>query len=774
MISFKKIIVQTISKKRFWFKIKAEVKLKPEAYCSIPRISISPPTKILGQKIFLGWFVVFISLVLLSCAADALETGEASIALQQQLPGGISQAALFISILVLLLSGMMILLYFRRKTALLEKRLQQFHKDLNIARSHEKFMRDITRHFNDYLFFHDMDGNFLEYNPADQKDSDYSKNDIRRMNLQDIVPDPYKIQVKNYLARIRQKDFDSGYITVVNRHGDPLVLEYMSSVIYNDKGEAIGARGISRNITERMEARKALKESEKKYRSILDSIEDGYYEVDLKGNYQFFNTQFCRLLGCSCDELHNRNYTEIVHENYQKAVFKTFNYVFRTGKPIKTFDWKIVRKDGASFFVDTSISLIKDENGSPVGFQGVLRDVTERIEAQEKRKELEDQLHQAQKMESIGTLAGGIAHDFNNILFPIIGYTDLAMKGVPFCSKTYENLEKVLQSANRARDLIEQILNFSRHSVEKNLQPVLIQPVIKETLKLLQTTIPANIEIRYDISKDTGRVMITHSRIHQVIMNLCTNAYQAMEEYKSGMILVSVKQVGVFDKTSPAYGKVSPGLYVVLSVSDAGCGIKPDLKEKIFEPYFTTKPHGKGTGLGLSVTYGIIKNAGGTILVDSENGKGSRFDVYLPVADEFEDAVEQNNCAAPDPKGCERILAVDDEKRIVDLQHQVLESLGYHVTATTSSVKAFEIFSHQPEMFDLLLTDQTMPNMTGIELAKKIRELRAEIPIILCTGYNDKNIREKAVRAKINLRLQKPLTKKDLAIALRNVLDAEG
>lgn len=683
-------------------------------------------------------------------------------------------AALLIFLAVLLISCAVLKARVQKSMNAITKELETCRQDLAICRGHEKFMNDIMKHFNDYLFFHDMDGNFLDYNPAHQKDSDYSRNDMQQMNIKDLVPEAYKHEVADYLERIRKTDFDSGYINVFNRRGEPMVLEYMSSVIRSDDGKAIGVRGISRNVTEGMEARKAIRESEKKYRGILDSIEDGYYEVDLKGNYEFFNAQFCRLLGCPCDELLGKNYRDIVHDDYQKTVFETFNYVYRTGNPIKTFDWQMVRKDGYACFVETSISLRKDENGQPVGFQGILRDVTERAKAQEKRKELENQLHQSQKMESIGTLAGGIAHDFNNILFPIIGYTELAMKGVPMCSKTYENLEKVLKSANRARDLIEQILNFSRRSADEEVHPIQIQPVILETLNLLSNTIPANIEIRHEINRDTGKILITPSRIHQVIMNLCTNAYQAMEECSTGTLSVSLEEAGVFDESSPAWGKVTPGNYLRLSVSDTGCGIEPDLADKIFEPYFTTKSRDKGTGLGLSVSYGIIKNTGGTIRVESEPGRGTRFDVYLRVADDAAFATEERYSSETDPTGSERILLVDDEQRIVDLQQQVLESLGYHVTAVADSTQALELFRRRPDMFDLLLTDQAMPKMTGIDLAENIRKLRPDIPIVLCTGYTDKVTRERSAKRKINGMLQKPISRSDLAYALRKALDKTG
>ena len=684
------------------------------------------------------------------------------------------QGIILLAVLALLSVIILIMNHFRRQTVEFEKKLRNLTHELKIAREHETFMNDITKHFNDYLFYHDMDGNIQDYDPARQRESDYTKNDIRRMNIRDLVPDQYKPEVSGYLERIRQNGSDSGYLNVVNRRGDHVILEYMSSVVYNAKGDPVGVRGISRDVTERVEAVKALRESEQKYRNILETIDDGYYEVDLVGNYIFFNTPMCRMLGYDCEALYGKNYADIVHEDYRRAVYQQFNYVFRTGKPIRAFDFKWIRKDGTVYFLDVSISLRRDENDNPIGFQGIARDVTKRIKTREKQKELEEQLQQSQKMESIGTLAGGIAHDFNNILFPIVGYTDLAMKGVPVCSKTYENLEKVMNSANRARELVEQILNFSRRSVEKDAAPVMIQPAVKENIKLLQTTVPANIAITSDIAGETGKVLITQSHIHQVVMNLCTNAYQAMDAARSGLIHVCLKQVEVADGSCPAYDRVSPDPYLLFSVSDNGCGIDPELTEKIFEPYFSTKTREKGTGLGLSVTYGIVKNAGGTIIVNSEVGSGTRFDVYLPVTHESNGVIEKGMYSILDPPGDERVLLVDDEHRIVELQQQVIESLGYHVTATASSTEALEIFTSRPDQIDLVLTDQAMPEMAGIELVEKLRRVRPDIPVILCTGYNDTHTREKALDLEINCMLQKPLTRNELALAMRKVLDNTG
>ncbi len=679
------------------------------------------------------------------------------------------------SLLILLVISIFLNILLRRKYTFLLDKNKKVLKELESARDKENFLNDIIAHFNDYLFYHDMEGNFLQYDPTHQKKSDYSQNDIRRMNLRDIVIQPYRGEVNDYLQRIRETGSDSGYINIVNRHNESVVLEYMCCAIYNQTGTMVGAKGISRDITDAVEARRALRKSEKKYRTILESIEEGYYEVDMKGNYLFFNSSVCQILGYPPDELQGMNYREIVHPDYQQSVFSTFNWVYRSGKPVKTFDWKVLRKDNTTCYIETSVSLFTDESGRPAGFQGIFRDVTPRIEALQKRKELEEQLHHAQKMESIGTLAGGIAHDFNNILFPIMGYTEMAIDDTYLCTKTRENLEKVLTSAHRARGLVEQILNFSRQSGsgERDTQPVMIQPVLKETLKLLEKTLPSNIEIRPEISNETGKVTISSSQIHQVIMNLCTNAYQAMEECISGILCVRLCEAEISETGDDERLGLTPGSYVLLSVSDTGCGIDPDVKEKIFEPYFSTKPPEKGTGLGLAVCYRIIRNAGGVISVESTPGKGSCFHMYLPLSTEPATREHPENLYDPHglPRGSERILLVDDEYKIVDVQKQMLENLGYHVTGTTESKEALQIITRRPEGFDLVLTDQAMPEMTGITLATHICSINPKIPVILCTGYSDKGLRTRASEAGIVSVLQKPITQKDLATSLQSIIN---
>ena len=646
-----------------------------------------------------------------------------------------------------------------------------YEKALKRAETRQKAMDELFNELYDHIYFHDLAGNFYEFNATLLRNSDYSEAELKQMNIRDLVPEPYQPRVDTYLQQVRAEGKASGIMRTVGPNGKIGFYEYNCSLVYDQGGEPTGVRGISRDITEQMNARRAMKESEKKYRGIIETIEDGYYEVDLKGNYRFVNSALLRMLGYSFEEMIRKNYKDIIPRSFHATVFETFHYVYRTGRPVKSFNWEVIAKDGRIVNEEASVSLQVDDQGRPVGFKGIVRDISERLQAEKKQKELESQLHQAQKMESIGTLAGGIAHDFNNILFPIIGYTELALQDLPTESTVSDYLGKVLASANRAKALVQQILTFSRQQTEAIAQPEYIQPIIKETVKLLKNTIPANIEITESIAGQTGKVIINPAQIHQVFMNLCTNAYQSMQDAKSGKLAVQLDQITVDMALSPRYHHLTPGTYIRIIVSDTGCGIEPELKDKIFDPYFTTKPQDRGTGLGLSVSYGIIKNAGGTIEMESIPAEGSRFIVYLPVSEQAWDAEEPQGQSPPLPCGSEHVLLVDDEKHIMELEKQVLENLGYRITARTSSVEALEALRAAPMRFDILVTDQSMPNMSGMDLLKAIRQVRSDMPAILCTGYSERMIHDKLQAAGVQAVLLKPIANSDLAVTLRNVLD---
>ncbi len=421
-----------------------------------------------------------------------------------------------------------------------------------------------------------------------------------------------------------------------------------------------------------------------------------------------------------------------------------------------------------------SIILLNTANAlESLEFYSLLRNQNEILEkkVEERTKELakyERQLQQVLKIQAIGTLAGGIAHDFNNILFPIVGYTELTMDEVSEDSVAHKNLEEILKAAHRAKNLVQQILTFSRQS-DQERKPIKVQNIITETLRLLRASIPASIEIIHKIQDDCGHIMGDPTQIHQVIMNLCTNAYQAMQD-KGGKLEVILTEIDVgYEEMIDKVG-MQPGKHLRLLVKDEGCGMEASVLDRIFEPYYTTKEQGKGTGLGLSVIHGIVKNHRGDITVKSTPGKGTIFQVYLPLIEDVDPDVEFESTDGA-IKGEERILLVDDEEQIVAMEQQMLENLGYRVTARTDSAEALKVFAEHPQNFDLVITDMTMPHMTGDQLAQKMLDIEPNIPVILCTGFNQGITEEKALAMGIQKFVMKPVVKKELATTIRTVLD---
>jgi len=400
-------------------------------------------------------------------------------------------------------------------------------------------------------------------------------------------------------------------------------------------------------------------------------------------------------------------------------------------------------------------------------FATLFADITEQKKGEKIRRKLEAQLQQSQKIESIGNLAGGIAHDFNNLLFPIIGMSEMLLEDLPQDSLEYENAQEIFVAGRRAGDLVQQILAFSRQS-EHKMTPVRVQNVLKEVLKLTRSTIPSNIEIHENIQQDCGLIMADPTQVHQVAMNLITNAYHAIED-KNGAIDIKLEKMTLQDNELPDT-VLQSGQYARLSVSDNGIGMSQNTISKIFEPYFTTKKQGKGTGLGLSVVYGIVKEHGGDIKVYSEIEKGTTFNIYLPLMKKTsETAVVQQSSKAV--TGTERILLVDDEVSVAKLEGQMLSRLGYQATIETSSNDALNSFKGNPDSFDLVISDMTMPDITGDQLAKEILLIKPDTPIIICTGFSERINKEQAEVLGIKGFLMKPVVKSDMAQMVRKVLD---
>ncbi len=384
----------------------------------------------------------------------------------------------------------------------------------------------------------------------------------------------------------------------------------------------------------------------------------------------------------------------------------------------------------------------------------------------EDRQHAEGQVRRMQKLEALGTLAGGIAHDFNNILEGIIGFAEMVLEDTPPGSREHRRIGLVLKGAYRGRDLVRQILTFSRQA-EHNKKPLLLGLIVEEAMKLLRPTLPSTIELVYRNPDPEGRICADTVQMHQVVMNLCTNAAHAMRD-RGGRLDIEIARDS-FTADSLPMPEMAPGNYVILRVSDTGVGMGADVQEQIFDPFFTTKKEGEGTGLGLSVTYGIIKDHNGYIAVDSTPGIGSTFTVYMP---RIEDSAASDDEKAGVPRGgLERILFVDDEDMLVELNKQRLARLGYDVATATSSIEALRIFQGSPDSFDLIITDQTMPNLTGLDLAAEILKIRPDARIILCTGHSDRVSPEVAQKAGIRLFLMKPVDSHEMADAVRTVLE---
>ncbi|HOS96178.1 MAG TPA: PAS domain S-box protein [Deltaproteobacteria bacterium] len=524
------------------------------------------------------------------------------------------------------------------------------------------------------------------------------------------------------------------------------------------------------DITERKRAEAELRRSEERYRNILDNMEEAYYEVDLKGNILFVNPATCRMIGYPEDEILAKSFRDFMDKENIKAVYDTFNRLFRTGESATLFDWEFIRKNGEKLVVESSVYLIRDAGGTPTGFMGIGRDITERKKAEEEKKRLETQLAQAQKMESIGTLAGGIAHDFNNILSAIIGYTELAMNDIADPVRAGAELGEVLKAGERAKDLVSQILTFSRQT-ETRHSPLAIKTVVKESLKMIRSVTPSNIEIRSDLA-DSGVILSDPTQINQVMLNLCTNAVHAMGK-TGGILEVGLRRVHAEGGSELRDLDLVPGTYMRLEVRDTGHGMSPEVMSRIFDPYFTTKEVGRGTGLGLAVVHGIVKSHGGAITCESVPGEGTTFRVYFPEIESMEQASAPLS-KGDLPTGTERILFVDDEQVLVNLARRMMESLGYTVFTRTSSIEALEFFRANPDKFDLVITDMTMPGMTGDMLTKKILKIRKDIPVILCSGYSEHMSEERSKLIGIREFIMKPIVMKDLAKTIRKVLDSRA
>jgi PAS domain S-box-containing protein len=523
------------------------------------------------------------------------------------------------------------------------------------------------------------------------------------------------------------------------------------------------------DITERKRMEEELKQSEARFRMVVESSPDAVFVRSGSGLFVYLNHAAVSLFGAaSADQLIGRQVTDRIPPD-EHASFAERIRLINEGHAVPMLERTYLRIDGSPISVEVSAVPFRFE-----GTNGALvfaRDITERKRAEQALRESERSLRQLQRMEAMGTLAGGIAHDFNNILAVMIGFTEMVMLETEELPDVQSNLEQVHKAGLRAQDLVRQILTFSRHT-DQELKPVVVSHLIKEAIKMLRATIPSSIQIRHDIRPRTSAVLADPTQIHQVLMNLVTNASHAVQQISAGSIEVTLNDKTLDKKSAAIHPDLKPGHYVVLKVKDNGAGIPPGIIERIFEPFFTTKETGKGTGMGLAVVHGIAKSHGGAITVESEVGAGSTFTVYFPALEKA--TARSEDKTEPIARGTGRILFVDDEEALAGMGQIMLKKLGYEVDVMTSSLDALDAFRAHPHKYDLVITDFTMPGMTGMSLSEELLKIRPDIPIILCTGYSDVTTPEMVKAAGIRELLMKPVVRAQLAHTVNNVLTSHS
>ncbi len=517
-------------------------------------------------------------------------------------------------------------------------------------------------------------------------------------------------------------------------------------------------------MNKRKAADDALREGEEKYRTILESIEEGCFETDINSNLTFFSNPFLIILGYSRDELLGVNTAKYTSPDTAAKMKRITERLRETGKPENVTDYDVICKDGSNVSLELSVSLRKDQDGLPMGYRGVLRDVSERKQTEEEKHKLENQLQQASKMESIGTLAGGIAHDFNNILMGIQGNASLMLLKIESDHPNYEKIKNIEKYVQNGTELTKQLLGFARRG-KYLIKATDLNEIIEKSSSLFART-KKEIRVHTELSEDLWSAEVDRGQIEQVLLNLYVNAWQAMSN--GGDLYLQTENI-ILDRSYLKPYKVEPGRYVKISVSDTGVGIDKETQERIFEPFFTTKEMGRGTGLGLASVYGIIKSHGGYINVYSEKEKGTVFTIYLPASEKIA-LKEIESGPAAIIKGSGTILLIDDEEMILDVGIELLEELGYTVKSAMSGPEAIDVFKEERGKIDLIIMDMIMPGMGGGETFDRLKEIDPDIKVLLSSGYSINGQATKILRRGCDGFIQKPFNMNQLAEKVQRIL----
>lgn len=648
----------------------------------------------------------------------------------------------------------------------------------------------------DAVIAFDRDWNILDWNPRAEVTFGYDAGFATdQLNLKSVISANGHEPLRNFLTeRLTGSDMSAHALELSARHRDGRDIPVEIAVSVLNTGDNPIYSAFIRDITERKQIEEA------RYRTLFDNSpvslrEEDFSEVkryidklnvqgitDLPRYFKEFpealthclslvriidvNLATTRLFRAKTKEQFQDRFTEIYRGNAVKLFLEEL-LAMAAGRSSFESEASLLTIDGNTVYVLVNLSVAPGhrESWSKVFISAL--DMTDRHLAEEEKDRLESQLRQTQKMDTIGTLAGGIAHDFNNMLTPIIGYADIIADSMNDERVVRDAVEHVISAATRARDLVRHILTFSRQ-VDNEPKPTRSGPLVKEALDLMRASLPSTVNLQVRIDPDARVILADATQIHQIILNLCTNAYHALHN-GHGMIDVTLTNLDLTAAPTQQQTRLRAGQYVCLTVSDNGCGIKRENLDRIFEPFYTTKEVGKGTGMGLAVAHGIVRKHGGEITVESHEGRGSRFRVYLPAVDDEPVFVSPK---ATLQQGHEHILVVDDEPMVAQITSKMLQRLGYVVTTSTGATDALAIFGRSPQAFDAVVTDQTMPELSGNVLAMELHKLRADIPVILLTGFSHTVSEENVKSFGISEMLYKPVTAADLSHAVRRALDA--
>ncbi len=560
--------------------------------------------------------------------------------------------------------------------------------------------------------------------------------------------------------------------TCLHKDGHRVVLETSGVPIFDAENNLIGYRGIDRDITLRTRAEQALRKEKETAQTYLDIAGVLMVVINADRTVQLINRKGCEILGYSEPEIVGKDWFDnFLPADNRDAVGRGFEGLVAGNITLmEYYENPVLTCDGEEKLIAWHNTVILDENDKVIGTLSSGADITDRHRAEQERQELETQLQHSQRMETIGTLAGGIAHDFNNILFPILGYTDLAMEDIGQGHPTYKNLAQVVKAGHRAKELVEQIMVFSRQ-MDRDVGPIHLHLIVREALKFIRASLPTTIEIQQNVNIESGVVTANSTQIHHMLVNLCTNSAHSMRD-TGGMIRVELQPFEVDEPMASANAELSAGSYARLSVSDTGPGMDEQTKERMFEPFFTTRAVGEGTGLGLSVVHGIVASHNGVITVDSMPDEGTTVTVYFPTVPSEPLPVEIPE--EVEVTGNEYVLFVDDEQDILNLGKHMLEKLGYRVTTASHGDEALEVLKAQPMAFDIVVTDQTMPRRTGLELTREIRKIRPDLPVIIITGYSENVTPEVLEELNISCFLMKPLVGNKIGAAIRRALNTDS